>query len=166
MALKELEARYALPRSRDCKLADGEGLYLFVRTNGSKLWRMKYRYAGREKLLSFGRYPDVSLTVAPAERVELHERDGPHVFDGDAPIRGEPGEGGALALNAMARSGACSAEIRWLHAGDTAQARGAAFLWALQDLPLGGTVLRRLDCAELNGAVELAAALLVTFLPT
>lgn len=40
MALKELEARYATKRSKDYKLADGEGLYLLVRPNGSKLWRM------------------------------------------------------------------------------------------------------------------------------
>jgi len=39
IALKELEARYAAKRNRDYKLADGEGLYLLVRANGSKLWR-------------------------------------------------------------------------------------------------------------------------------
>lgn len=58
MALKELEARYATTRARDYKLADGGGLYLFVRANGSKLWRMKYRFEGKERLLAFGRYPD------------------------------------------------------------------------------------------------------------
>lgn len=40
MALKELEVRYATKRHKDYKLADGEGLYLLVRPNGSKLWRM------------------------------------------------------------------------------------------------------------------------------
>jgi integrase len=70
MALKELEARYATKRSRDYKLSDGEGLYLFVRTTGSKLWRMKYRFEGREKLLSFGRYPDTTLAQARLKRAE------------------------------------------------------------------------------------------------
>ena len=70
MALKELEARYAKIRNRDYKLGDGEGLYLLVRPNGSKLWRMKYRFADREKLLSFGRYPDVSLAEARLKRAE------------------------------------------------------------------------------------------------
>jgi len=70
MALKELEARYATKRSRDYKLADGEGLHLLVRPNGSKLWRLKYRFEGREKLLSFGRYPDVSLASARLRRAE------------------------------------------------------------------------------------------------
>ena len=59
MALKELEAGYATKRSKDYKLADGEGLYLLVHPNGSKLWRFKYRFDGKEKLLSFGAYPDV-----------------------------------------------------------------------------------------------------------
>ncbi|PZU09842.1 integrase arm-type DNA-binding domain-containing protein [Sphingomonas sp.] len=70
MALKELEARYATKRSKDYKLADGGGLYLLVRPTGSKLWRMKYRFADREKLLSFGRYPDLSLAEARLKRAE------------------------------------------------------------------------------------------------
>jgi integrase len=70
MALKELEARYATKRAKDYKLADGEGLYLLVRPNGSKLWRMKYRFADKEKLLSFGRYSDVSLAQARLKRAE------------------------------------------------------------------------------------------------
>ena len=66
MALKDLEARYATKRDKDYKLADGEGLYLLVRPNGSKLWRFKYRFAGKEKLLSFGQYPGVGLANAAA----------------------------------------------------------------------------------------------------
>jgi len=54
MALKELEVRYAGLRQKDYKLADGEGLYVLVRPNGSKLWRLKYRFGGKEKLLSIG----------------------------------------------------------------------------------------------------------------
>lgn len=70
MALKELEARYATTRARDYKLADGGGLYLFVRANGSKLWRMKYRFEGKERLLAFGRYPDLSLAAARLRQAE------------------------------------------------------------------------------------------------
>ena len=71
MALKELEVRYAAKRSRDYKLSDGEGLHLLVRPNGSKLWRLKYRFDGREKLLSFGGYPEVSLAQARLRRAEV-----------------------------------------------------------------------------------------------
>lgn len=70
MALKELEARYATKRAKDYKLADGEGLYLLVRASGSKLWRFKYRFAGKEKLLAFGVYPAVSLAAARLRRAE------------------------------------------------------------------------------------------------
>ncbi|EIZ77839.1 putative cp4-like integrase protein, partial [Novosphingobium sp. Rr 2-17] len=54
----------------DYKLADGGGLHLLVRPNGSKLWRMKYRFAGNEKLLWFGHHPEVSLTAAGLSRAE------------------------------------------------------------------------------------------------
>jgi integrase len=70
MALKELEARYATKRTKDYKLTDGAGLYLLVRPNGSKLWRMKYRFGDKEKLLSFGAYPEVSLAAARLRRAE------------------------------------------------------------------------------------------------
>ena len=56
MPLKELEAKNAKPKDRAYKLADSEGLFLLVQPNGSKLWRMKYRFGGKEKLLSFGAY--------------------------------------------------------------------------------------------------------------
>ncbi|GAM02997.1 hypothetical protein SP5_122_00020 [Sphingomonas parapaucimobilis NBRC 15100] len=70
MALKELEVRYAIKRAKDYKLTDGEGLYLLVHPNGSKLWRTKYRYGGKEKLLSFGGHPAVSLAEARLRRAK------------------------------------------------------------------------------------------------
>jgi hypothetical protein len=70
MAIKELRARSAVPREKPYKLADGEGLCLLVKPNGAKLWRMKYRIAGKEKLLSFGAYPEIGLTAARDLRLE------------------------------------------------------------------------------------------------
>lgn len=49
---------------KDFKVSDGDGLFMLVKTNGAKLWRLKYRFAGKEKLLSFGQYPLVSLKQA------------------------------------------------------------------------------------------------------
>lgn len=49
---------------KDFKVSDGDGLFVFVKANGSKLWRLKYRFGGEEKLLSFGKYPVVSLRQA------------------------------------------------------------------------------------------------------
>lgn len=70
MAIKELQVRSATPRDKPYKLADGEGLFLLVKPNGAKLWRMKYRFAGKEKLLSFGSYPEVGLTAARELRLK------------------------------------------------------------------------------------------------
>lgn len=52
------------------KISDGGGLYLLVNTNGSRYWRLKYRVAGKEKLLALGVYPDISLADARAKRDE------------------------------------------------------------------------------------------------
>lgn len=68
MPLMELEVKYAGKRQKPYKLSDGGGLHLLVQPNGSKLWRLKYRFGGKEKLLSFGKYPDVSLAVARQRR--------------------------------------------------------------------------------------------------
>lgn len=58
------------PKDKAYKLSDGGGLYLLVNTNGSRYWRLKYRVAGKEKLLALGVYPDVSLAEARAKRDE------------------------------------------------------------------------------------------------
>ena len=68
MPLTETRAKYAKPRERAYKLADSEGLFLLVQPNGTKLWRMKYRFAGKEKLLSFGAYPAVGIAAARDKR--------------------------------------------------------------------------------------------------
>lgn len=61
------------PKEKIFKLTDGGGLYLQVNPNGSKYWRMKYRYAGKEKKLSFGIYPDISLAEARTKRDEARK---------------------------------------------------------------------------------------------
>lgn len=70
MALTDIQVRNATPRERDFKLGDSGGLYVLVRPNGSKLWRMKYRVDGREQKLSFGPYPAISLKEARLRRDE------------------------------------------------------------------------------------------------
>lgn len=59
MPLTDLEIRNASPRDKQYKLTDGAGLYLLVKPNGSKYWRLKYRVLGKEKTLALGVYPDV-----------------------------------------------------------------------------------------------------------
>src|SRR6056297_1560375 len=64
MKLAEVKIKGAKPTSQKYKLSDGGGLYLEVTPAGGKLWRYKYRFNGKEKLLSLGKYPDVSLKKA------------------------------------------------------------------------------------------------------
>lgn len=66
--LSDTRIKKASPAERDYKLADERGLYLLVRPSGGKLWRLKYRIAGKEKLLALGSYLDVPLADARDRR--------------------------------------------------------------------------------------------------
>lgn len=73
MTLTNAEAKAARAGERDYKLGDSGGLYLFVTTKGAKSWRMKYRFGGKEKRLTFGLYPEVSLAEARNKRDEARK---------------------------------------------------------------------------------------------
>src|SRR5687768_4683698 len=72
MPLSDIAIRRAKPTDKSFKIADGGGMYLLVHPNGSKYWRLKYRFAGKEKTLALGIYPDVPL----ASRVVKDEETG------------------------------------------------------------------------------------------
>ncbi len=70
MALSDVAIRNAKPAQKPYKLADAGGLYLQVTPSGGKLWRLKYRHLGKEKVLSYGHIPAWALarlarSVAP-----------------------------------------------------------------------------------------------------
>ncbi|MEQ1837040.1 MAG: Arm DNA-binding domain-containing protein, partial [Candidatus Nitrotoga sp.] len=73
MALTGLEVKKAKPTDKHKKLFDGGGMYLMVHTNGSKYWRMDYRFNGKQKTLSLGVYPDVSLSQARERREDARK---------------------------------------------------------------------------------------------
>jgi len=62
--LTDSALKVAKPKDRPYKLSDGEGLYLEIMPNGSKLWRMKFRFNGKENRLSLGAYSTVPLSEA------------------------------------------------------------------------------------------------------
>ncbi|MCB1681560.1 MAG: integrase arm-type DNA-binding domain-containing protein [Alphaproteobacteria bacterium] len=68
MKLTDTACRTAKAKDKPYKKADGGGLYLLINKDGSKYWRMKYRFLGKEKLLAFGTYPLTSLADAREER--------------------------------------------------------------------------------------------------
>lgn len=68
MPLNDTTIRNVKPEAKQRKLYDSGGLFLLVAPNGGKWWRFKYRFGGKEKLISFGTYPQVSLKDAREDR--------------------------------------------------------------------------------------------------
>jgi integrase len=68
--LSDVKIRAAKPRAKVHKLSDGNGLQLWIDPRGYRLWRFAYRFAGQQKTLAIGAYPDVSLAVARDRRDE------------------------------------------------------------------------------------------------
>jgi integrase len=73
MPLSDTSVRMAKPRPKTYRLSDGHGLYVEVAPSGSRYWRMKYRFAGKEKRLAFGVYPEVSLATAREEAYQARK---------------------------------------------------------------------------------------------
>ena len=71
MKLNDALIKSIKPTDKQDKHPDGKGLYLFVNPNGSKWWRFLYRYGGKQKTLSMGVYPQVTLKEARAERERM-----------------------------------------------------------------------------------------------
>lgn len=67
MPLTDAKIRNTKPGPKPAKLADGGGLYLEVRPTGAKLWRFRYRIAGKENVFAIGEYPSIGLAEARAE---------------------------------------------------------------------------------------------------
>ncbi|HAV1907467.1 TPA: integrase arm-type DNA-binding domain-containing protein [Enterobacter hormaechei subsp. steigerwaltii] len=73
MALTDIKVRTAKPTDKQYKLTDGNGMHLLVHPNGSKYWRLQYRFGGKQKMLALGVYPEVSLADARARRDEARK---------------------------------------------------------------------------------------------
>lgn len=74
MALSDVKVRTAKPEAKAYKLTDGDGMVLLVHPNGSKYWRLRYRFDGKEKMLALGIYPEVTLADARARRDEARKQ--------------------------------------------------------------------------------------------
>jgi integrase len=74
MPLTDSAIKTAKPKEKPYKLSDAQGLYLEITPNGSKLWRLKYRVAGKEKKLAFGAYPATTLSQARQRRDEARQQ--------------------------------------------------------------------------------------------
>lgn len=102
MSLTDLQVRKAKSDGRTRRVFDGHGLYVEISPKGGKWWRMKYRYHGREKRLSFGTYPAVSLQAA-----RQHCEDARRLLAQDL----DPGARRRAEKRAQAESGANTFEV-------------------------------------------------------
>ena len=73
MKLTDTKIKAQKPAEKPYKLFDGKGLYLLVNRDGSRWWRLKYRYGGKEKLLALGTYPAVGLKKARDRASAAHD---------------------------------------------------------------------------------------------
>ncbi|HAE75251.1 MAG TPA: integrase, partial [Alphaproteobacteria bacterium] len=72
--LTELSIKQAKPKDKQYKLTDGEGMYLRVYPNSSKYWQLQYWFDGKQKILSFGVWPETSLKEARDKRFEAKKK--------------------------------------------------------------------------------------------
>ncbi|WGL28659.1 tyrosine-type recombinase/integrase [Pectobacterium brasiliense] len=68
MALTDIKVRSAKPEEKEYSLTDGDGMFLLVHPNGSKYWRLRFRFAGKQHLMALGVYPEVALSDARQKR--------------------------------------------------------------------------------------------------
>jgi integrase len=73
MALSDVEIRRAKPKQKAYRISDGGGMYLWVTPAGGKLWRWAYSYERKEKLMTFGKYPDILLATARERHAEARK---------------------------------------------------------------------------------------------
>lgn len=164
MPLTDLAARKAKPGPRDYKMADGKGLTLLVRPNGAKLWRFRYRFAGKEKMISLGVYPDVSISEArdrlDEARRQVRQGLDPSMENRRAEV--ERRSAAASSFEAMAREWFDMSKGRWspVHASDVIRSLERDVFPKIGRLPLteinAPLVLDVLRPIERRGATETA----------
>lgn len=151
-------------RSRAYKIFDERGLFLFVATNGAKRWRMKFRRGGKEQLLSFGAWPEVSLVDARAQvdaaRAALERGEDPRV------ARRSPANDAAPAtFEDLARVWHAGRTPRWstVHAADVLASLERDVFPAIGAKPIAdideAEVLELLQDVEARGRIETARRL-------
>ena len=105
MPLTDIKVRSTKPRDKTSKLFDSGVLYLEVRTSGSRYWRWKYRFAGKEKRLAFGVYPDITLKAARDKRDTARQQLANGVDPGEARKAERVAQAGAESFERLRASG-------------------------------------------------------------
>lgn len=112
MALTDVKVRNAKPADKPVKLTDGNGMHLLIHPNGSKYWRLQYRFAGKQKLLALGVYPAVSLADARNRRDDARRLIAAGIDPSEKKKTEKAEQSGALAFESVARDWHAS-NINW-----------------------------------------------------
>lgn len=170
--LTDAQVRKAAPREKPYKLADAGGLYLYVAPTGLRSWRMKFRFQGVEKLLTFGPYPDVPLSEARQRRDDARRQIRDHVDPSGARARSKAAKDAARIERAskqsfemVARTWHALQAPRWapVHAEDVITSMARDVFPDLGQMTLdeidAPTVLAALRKVEARGSIETARRL-------
>lgn len=103
MALTEVKVRNAKPAEKPVKLTDGGGMHLLIQPSGSKYWRLQYRFAGKQKMLALGVYPEISLATARLRRDEARKLIANNIDPGEKRKSEKIEEKGLLTFETVAR---------------------------------------------------------------
>src|SRR6187431_2250895 len=103
MPLTDTAIRSAKPQAKAIKIFDGGGLYIEISPAGGKWWRCKYRFGGKEKRLSFGVYPDVSLKSAREKREAVRQQLARGIDPGEVRKAAKLTQAGLESFEAIAR---------------------------------------------------------------
>lgn len=148
MPLTQFAIVKAAAKDKPFKLSDGGGLHLLVQPNGSKLWRFRYRFAGRENMLTFGAFPTVSLASARSKRDEARRL----IADGSDPGVKRKLDKIAAATAARNTFGAVAAEyLANMAANGVVEKTISKNRWLLEDLaaPLSARAIAEIVPAEI-----------------
>lgn len=103
MALTDMTIRAAKPGEKTRRISDSHGLFIEIRPNGARYWRMAYRFQGKQKMLAFGVYPDVTLAAAREKREESRRMIAAGVDPGEAKKVQKETDSGQGSFKAVAR---------------------------------------------------------------
>lgn len=145
--LTQFAVQKAAPSDKPYKVFDGNGLFLLVKPNGKKLWRFRYHFAGKENLLAFGLYPEITLASARRKRDEARRL----VAEGIDPSLKRKADKMAVLDASRNTFGVIAAEyLEHLKEDGRAQTTMEKNTWLLNDLakPLHARPIKEITAAE------------------
>lgn len=153
MALTDTTIRTAKPGAKPAKLFDERGLFLLVAPTGGKWWRFKYRFEGKEKLLSLGTYPDVSLKDARERRDDARKQ----IADGIDPSHSRKAQKAMRQIQAANSFEAVAREWYSKHSPNWVDAHGSRIIRRLERdifLDLGARPIADITAPELLAVIR------------